>query len=192
MPSFDAKNYTEQLVHHYENYFGLTGTRLKWPKGPVDKLHPDFFILEFPPNQKQEMFCYCTVGMSVDYMDEPMEMIVYSPRSDLSLVELLTICTSYHRNKAPLNLHHTVNIGQPWLDFSRCDHGFISLPYLDGNDLCVFNFNDQVIPCYWFIPITKQERDYKIEQGAEALELLFEQHQLDYLNAGRESLIPYH
>ena len=105
------------------------------------------------------------------------------------MVELLTICASYHRNGKPLNLHHTVNIGQPWLDESNCDHGFISLPYLDGEELEIFNFDGQEIHCYWFIPITKNERDYKSKNGYEALEELFEKKQFDYLNPNRPCLI---
>jgi hypothetical protein len=37
--------------------------------------------------------------------------------------------------------------------------------------------------------ITKQERDYKIEQGWEALEQLFEDKEVDYLNPQRKSLV---
>jgi hypothetical protein len=51
---------------------------------------------------------------------------------------------------------------------------FISLPYLDGEQLELFNFDRHTIHCYWFIPITEKERNYKIENGCEALERLFE------------------
>ena len=101
----------------------------------------------------------------------------------------MTVCASYHRNGLPLNLHHTVNIGQPWLDNSQCDHGFISLPYLDGEELQIFNFGGKEIHCYWFIPITEKERDFKIENGYEALEQLFEDNRFDYLNPKRDSLV---
>ena len=38
-------------------------------------------------------------------------------------------------------------------------------------------------------PISKQERDHKIEQGSEALEQLFEDKGVDYLNPQRKSLV---
>lgn len=190
MQLFDTKNYVDNLTKHYETYFGMKGKRLTLQQGPTDKLHKDFFILEFPYNDKHQMFCYCTIGMSVDRLDENLiELFVYSPKSDKLLVELLTVCASYHRNGLPLALHHTVNIGQPWLDNSKCDHGFISLPYLDGEQLEVFDFSGRSIHCYWFIPITEKERDFKIEKGCEALEQLFEDNQFDYLNPVRDSLI---
>lgn len=190
MKVFNSRTYIDKLRQHFENYFGVTGKPLTLDKGPKEKLHPDFFVLEFPPNKRHGMFCYCTVGMSADRLDDnKIELVVYAPKADTSLVELLTYCASYHRNKLPLNVHHTVNIGQPWLDNSKCDHAFISLPHLDEEDLELFNFEGNVIHCYWLIPITKKERDYKIENGCEALEQLFEDKQLDYLNPNRSCLV---
>ncbi|WP_052496566.1 suppressor of fused domain protein [Pedobacter lusitanus] len=184
------KTYITELVDHYVRYFGVSGKSLKLGKGPEDKLHPDFFILEFPPNKKHAMVCYCTVGMSEDRLDDNLiELFVYSPKADESLVELLTVCASYHRNRLPLNINHTVNIGQPWLDNSKCDYGFISTPYLDGPKLELFEYDGKEIECCWFIPITQKERDFKIEHGVEQLEQLFEDKQLDYLNPERNCLI---
>jgi hypothetical protein len=115
-------------------------------KGPKEKLHPDFFVLEVPPNDRHSMFIYCTVGMSADRMDDNLiELFIFSPNPSNQLVEVMTYCASYHRNKLPLNIHHTVNIGQPWLDNSICDHGFISLPYFDGPELELFKFEGNEI-----------------------------------------------
>ena len=190
MQVFNSQKYTDTLRQHFETYFGKRGKQLRLKYGSQEKLHPDFHVLEIAPNEKHSMICYCTVGMSADRLDDNLiELVVYSPRPDPSIVELLTFCASYHRNKLPLNIHHTVNIGQPWLGNSKCDHGFISLPYLDGQDLELFNFDGHIIHCYWFIPITEKERDFKIDNGCEALEQLFEETQFDYLNPNRESLV---
>jgi len=190
MRVFNSKNYIDTLRQHYESYFGKTGKLLRIDTGPTEKLHAGFSVLEVTPNARYSMFCYCTVGMSVDRIDDNLiELVLYSPRPNNSIVELLIFCASYHRNKLQLNIHHTVNIGQPWLDNSKCDHGFISLPYLDGDQLEIFTFGGQTIHCYWFIPITEKERDYKIDNGCEALEQLFEEKQIDYLNPNRESVV---
>ncbi|MNX63498.1 Suppressor of fused protein (SUFU) [compost metagenome] len=82
-----------------------------------------------------------------------------------------------------------MNIGQPWLDNSKCDYGFISLPYLAGSKLGIFEYDGEEIGCYWLIPITEKERDFKIEYGVEQLEQLFEDKQLDYLNPERSCLV---
>lgn len=190
MQIFGEKSYTERLTRHYNAYYGMQGKRLTLTTGLVEKLHKDFFVLEFPPNARHKMFCYCTVGMSADRHDDNLiELVMYSPKQAASIVELMTACASHHRNVLPLNLHHTLNIGQPWVDNSKCDHGFISLPYLDGQSLEIFNFDKKEIHCYWLIPITETERDYKIDNGWEALEQLFEDNQLDYLNPERDSLV---
>ncbi|MBN8852874.1 MAG: hypothetical protein BGO55_14935 [Sphingobacteriales bacterium 50-39] len=185
-----AKLYVEGLYMHYTSYFSEPGSRLVLGEGPKEKLHEEFYVLEIPPNGKHNMYTYCTVGMSCDRTDDNLiELFVYSPAPSHSLVELMTYCASYHRNGLPLNIHHTVNIGQPWIGGSKCDHGFISLPYLDGPDLEIFQFNGREIHCYWFIPITEKERDYKTEHGCEALEQLFESKQINYLNPNRECLV---
>ncbi|MDR6781935.1 hypothetical protein ABIE26_001577 [Pedobacter africanus] len=128
--------------------------------------------------------------MSADRLDENLiELFIYSPKSDDSLIELLTVCASYHRNGLPLNLHHTVNISRPWLGKSKCDHCFISNAYLDGQELELFQYDGKEIHCYWLIPITEKERDFKIEYGCEELEQLFEDRQLNYLDPDRDCLV---
>jgi hypothetical protein len=121
--------------------------------------------------------------------DNLIELFIFSPQQNDSIVELLTVAASYHINNTPLNIHHTFNIGRPWLNKSICEYCFISLPYLDGESLEVFQFQDKKIHCYWLIPITEAEKNYKIEFGCEGLEQLFENNGLDYLNPARKSLV---
>ena len=183
-------NYTDLLRKHYENFYGIEGNRKDLAMGPKEKLNSNFYILEFGYNKRHSMWTYCTVGMSLDRADDNLiELVVYSPRQHESLVELMTIHASYHRNGQLLNIHHTTNIGQPWLDNSKCDYAFISLPYLDGEELEIFNYNGKIIHCYWLIPITEKERDYRAENGSEALQQLFESKQIEYLNPERKCLI---
>jgi hypothetical protein len=187
-----TKLFTDKLRQHYENYFGISGKRLILETGPKEKLHPDFYVLEFKPNNRHDFWAYCSVGMSLDRQDGNLiEVFIFSPRQDKAHVELITVCASYHRNSLPLNIHHTINIGRPWLDNSVCDHCFISLPYLDGEDLELFNYHNQTYRCYWLIPITEMERDYKLDNGCEALEQLFEEKQLDYLKSDRKCLLAH-
>lgn len=189
MLEISNKEYFKNLQRHFENYFKVKGNKIIWKKGPQEKLHSEFFILEFAPNHIHNFWIYCTVGMSADSLEEnPIELFVFAPRQDVALAELLTITASYHRNVLSLDLHHTVNIGQPWLDSSKCDHGFISLPYMDVEELEIAQIGEKTVRCYWFIPITEQERDYKIKYGVDALEQLFEEKQLDYLNSDRTDL----
>jgi Suppressor of fused protein (SUFU) len=185
-----TKMYTTLLKKHYESYFDIAGQELILENDVTEKLHPDLYVLEFKPNNRHNFWTYCSIGMSLDRKDDNLiELFVFSPWQDKAHVELITVCASYHRNCLPLNIHHTINIGRPWLDQSTCDHCFISLPYLDGTDIELFEFNKKTYHCYWLIPITEKERNFKIENGCEALEQLFEDKQLNYLNPDRQCLL---
>jgi hypothetical protein len=189
-PDMSLRKYTDELRKHYESFYGVAGHKTVWDKGPTHKLHPEFFVLEFGPSIRHQMWTYTTVGMSLDGDDENLiELITYSKERDNSRVELLTANASFHRNSEPLNLHHTVVVGQLKDSNTTCDHGFISLPYIEGQELEIFTFEDREIHCYWFIPITEKERDFKIENGCDALEDLFEEKQFDYLDMTRKSLV---
>jgi hypothetical protein len=185
-----VENYTSELRRHLESFYGARGNSLTWDKGPMHKLHPEFFILEFEPSHRHQMWTYATVGMSMDRADDNLvELTTYSSERDPSRVELLVVSASFHRNVAPLNLHQTVFVGQLTDSNTTCDHGFISLPYIEGEEFEIFKHNGAEIHCYWFVPITKEERDFKIKFGPDALEDLFEENQFDYLDKTRESLV---
>lgn len=155
------KKYTNELRRHYESFYGVAGSKMTLDKGPTNKLHPEFFILELEPSKRHQMWTYATVGMSLDRDDDNLiELITYSKERDKSRVELLTVNASYHRNSAPLSLHHTVVVGQLTDDNTTCDHGFISLPYIEGEGLEIIKFNGQEIHCYWFIPITEKKKGF--------------------------------
>jgi hypothetical protein len=102
------------------------------------------------------------------------------------LVELLTVVAHYHRTGRALGLGHTVNFGRPWLPGSRCTHGLISLPYLDGPNLEWLA--EPRIQFLWLIPVTEAEVRYKRQHGLEALEQRFEESQFNYLDPVRASV----
>jgi hypothetical protein len=118
-----------------------------------------------------------------------MEVFIESPLETLRIVELLNATAHYHRTGKPLGWEHTVNFGRPWLPDSKCDHGLLSLPYLDGPELENASILGQSVRMLWLIPITKAEREYKIQHGLEALEKLFERAQFEYRNPSRPSVL---
>jgi hypothetical protein len=166
------------LRAHYERTWGPASATLTWQKKPL----PDLDVLVFAPRPGRNAWTYATCGMAgVPWI----EVHVFAPFQDTLHVELLTVVAAYHRTGAALGLGHTVNIGRPWLPGSRCDHGLISLPYIDGPVI----ENCDPVKCYWFIPITKAERDYKAKHGLEALEREFEATSFNYLDPARESVV---
>jgi hypothetical protein len=127
--------------------------------------------------------------MSLDMADTLIELHIFSAKQDITLVELLTVTASFHRNDTPLALHHSVFIGRSWQDHSLYDYAFISLPYLDGDGLEVFPVDNTYLHNLWLLPITEQERHFKMAHGWDALEEKFEECALNYLNPNRQSCI---
>lgn len=179
----------ELLKQHLEANWGQsTDEKLRVPD-PHGKMSVDFSVLEFPPSDKHGFWIYSTLGMSTDTPEKLIELHAFSQKQDAGLVELLTVTASFHRNNTSLGLHHTVNFGQPWQEGSACSFGFISLPYMDGEDLEIFNFKDKHLHNLWLLPITESEKNYKIENGWDALEQCFDDNGLDYLNPQRPSCV---
>lgn len=177
------------LKQHLEMNWGRsTGEQLKIPD-PNGKMGKDFSVLEFPPSDKHDFWIYSTLGMSIDNPEDLIELHVFSQQRDSTISELLTITASYHRNDTPLGLHHTVNFGRSWQSNSACSFGFISLPYMDDEDLEIFNFKGGHLHNLWLLPITEKERDYKIKNGWNGLEQRFEERGFDYLNPQRLSCV---
>jgi hypothetical protein len=90
---------------------------------------------------------------------------------------------------ARLDLNHTVNFGRPWLPESDCDHGLISLPYLDGPAVEILKEGEMIIRCLWLIPVTNEEVEYKKRLGIESLEARFEESSFDYAYPARVSVV---
>lgn len=178
-----------ELQQHLQKNWQVEAQPVLWQSGPTEKLDATFRVLEFPPGPVHAMWIYSTLGMSLNRPEDLVELHIFSDKQDATLIELLTVVASYHRNGLPLGLHHTVNFGWPWQDNSAASFGFVSLPYLDGERLEVFEWEDQHLHNLWLIPITEEERYYKISNGWDALEDVFEAAQLQYINPYRANCV---
>jgi Suppressor of fused protein (SUFU) len=182
---------TEEIQLHYESIWKNRGEPRYWYKGPVNKLYPDFCILEFKPTESRKMWTYATCCMSSPDDKSPIELHIFSLIKNEGLIELLTAVAYYHKNDSSLGLNHTFNFGQPWQDNSDCEYGFVSLPYMDGPSLengKIAGYNNPV-KFYWLIPITESEVNFKIKFGVDELENEFENKGFDYLNPARVSVV---
>jgi hypothetical protein len=185
--------YASAIDAHYTREWAAPIDRVRWPKGRIHELPPDFRVLVIP--RSTEIMAYATRCMSQPEDDERLELHLFTRRGTArsvpaerdSLVELLTVVAHYHRTGQRLGLGHTVNFGRPWLEGSGCSYGLISLPYLDGPDL---EWSEAPrIRFLWLIPITEAELQYKKASGLEALEQKFEELQFDYLDPLRPSVV---
>jgi suppressor of fused protein SUFU len=177
-----------RLREHYSRNWQSQPQALKWMAGPIADFPHDFHVLQFPPG-KHNFWIYSTCGMSQAQDLSQVELHLFSPRETPKHVELLTAVAHYHRTGSTLNAGHTVNFGRPWLPESRCDHGLLSLPYLDGPALELAELDGGVVRCLWLVPVTASEVAYAKERGAESLEAMLESAGFNYLDAGRQPVV---
>jgi hypothetical protein len=176
------------LRAHYEAFWGPATAVVAWPAGPAAELPPDFHVLEFPPGTRKR-WTYATCCMSQPSDAKGIELHLLSPVQHGGHIELLTAVAHYHRTGRSIGLGHTVNFGRPWFPNSACDHGLLSLPYLDGPALERCELPGETVHCLWLIPITAAEVEFAVAGGLERLEQRFEAGKLDYLDPERRSLV---
>jgi hypothetical protein len=123
---------------------------------------------------------------------ECIELHLFSRFRAGQLAELLVAMAHCHRTGSSLGLNHTVNFGRPWFPNSNCDHGLISLPYLDGPKLEWAEIESRSVRFLWVIPITSDEVAYKRNNGVQALEERFELAHFDYADPSRPSVCSCH
>jgi hypothetical protein len=177
----------EEIQKHYESVWRNSAVVCAFSQGPIHELPADFAVLKFRPTPDRTMWTYATCCMSAPYDSPAIELHIFSGNETDEIVEVLFAVAHYHRNAAHLGLNDTVNFGRGWQKNSKCDHGFISLPYLDGPALENLSAQTKIIT-YWLIPVTKAEVDYKKQFGPEALEKHFDTG-LNYLSPSRPSIV---
>jgi hypothetical protein len=180
----------EQLVAaHYVEAWGRIGHPEPFAAGRALELPSDFAVLAYSPSNIRPYWTYATCGMSQAGDEKPLELFIFAPYRSPELVELLYATAHYHRAGAALDIGHTVNFGRPWMGVSPCTYGLVSLPYLDGPKLENAAIRGRSLRVLWLVPITAQERAFKIEHGLAALEAAFERAQLQFARPGRESVV---
>lgn len=181
----------ELTEHHVREFFtGHEVTLHHWTLGPLPKIMPDFRVLCVSPGPRSNFWTYLSLGASSIRHDESdaTEFFVMSPSEENRNIELITMITWYHK-EARLGLGHTLPIGEPWLEGSRCNHFLISTPYPFGPDFEHFHRPNLSVRFLWLLPITQSEREFKKTHGLEALEIEFEAHEMAFWNPLRDPVV---
>lgn len=177
------------LEAHVLSFFdGRTPESLAWPYGPA-KSNDHFHVLRFAPAD-DELWIYASVGAwAWSNGNRPgLEFVVATDHPTDRAVELLAMASFYNRD-IPLGVGHSVPHGGPWLPGSKCDHLLVSLPYPWGPELEIAHVGERHVDFLWLLPITKAERNFKAKHGLEALEQRFEDAELAFWNASRDSVV---
>jgi Suppressor of fused protein (SUFU) len=179
----------EWIRSHLMKNWGGVPDAVEFTKGPVTDLPPDFRVLRFPPNGNRSMWTYATMCMSQPEDLNRTELHLFAPSRNDLIAELLVATAHYHRTGCQLSLGDSVNFGRPWWEGSLCDHGLISLPYLDGPTLEWLTLANERVRFLWLIPITSLEVQYKRIHGLEVLEGIFEKAKINYVDPLRPSVV---
>ena len=177
------------IENHYVDVWKSEPAICNFTAGPIQQLPNNFAVLKFPPDASRKMWTYATRCMSLPQDNCPVELHLFSPFETDEIVEILVATAHFHRTSAKLDVGHSVNFGRPWISDSHCDHGLVSLPYLDGPGLENLAVGSRTVKFYWLIPISKSEVEFKKKCGLEALEERFENSGFDYVNPGRDPVI---
>ena len=180
----------EALVAHYASIWPGSEPMAHRPDLAEERGLPESFrVVRFAPAPGRRRWIYATSGMAKPGGSHSLELHLASPVESDDHVQLLAAIAHHHVTGPGLGLGHTVDFGTPWLPGSACDHGLISLPYLDGPKLEEYRGPGGPLNCFWLIPITRAERKFKSQHGLEALERLFDAAGLQYLDPARPSVV---
>ena len=181
-----------QLIDtHIRSFFAEHAvTEHQWNLGPTSDAMPEFRVLEIGPGERTACTSYISLGSHTIRHPETgiLEFALLTRAPDARCIELVTMAMWFHRS-TPLGIGHTLNIGEPWLAGSPCDHLLVSTPYPFGPDFEICNLHDSHVHCTWLLPITKQERNFKSQHGLEELEVRFDDAAIDFADPQRPSVV---
>jgi hypothetical protein len=184
--------YADAVRRHVHSFFeGHQAAIRSLDRGPIQSIVPGFHAIEVAPGPRQQVWTYVSVGAGYPKATTGslLEFILVAAAPDERHVEIVAMTTHYHLTGESLGVGHTFPIGQPLLPGSTLDQMLVSLPYPFRPELEILKLGNQHVHLVWLLPITKRERDFKIEHGLEALEARFDEVGLCYWDARRASVV---
>jgi hypothetical protein len=155
-----------------------------------DEGNEHFRVLRIAPPNRSGIWTYVSVGGWAQTAESEygLEFAICTPAPTPRAALLLAVSAHYHR-ALTLGVGHTVPIGEAWMPGSLCDHFLISVPYIFGPELHACHVGDRHVEFVWLIPITPQERAFKVAHGLEELESRFEDAGMEYWQIDRPSVV---
>jgi len=181
----------DAVGEHLERWWGPTEA-LIWEQGPMSTERPEFRVLR-AENRDDGLWLYASAGASAERQVEGTghEVFIVARDDVPELVELVTVAAHYALFGEHSGLHegHTLNVGRPWLPGSRCDHLYLSAPYLRPPAFRVLEHPLGSAHMLWAVPITGDEKDWRHTHGSEAFEQLMEDRTMVPYDPARPSLV---
>jgi hypothetical protein len=176
---------------HLERWWGPTEA-LIWERGPMHDARPEFRIIR-AECRDDGLWLHASAGASAERQVRGTghEIFVVAREAAPDLVELVTMAAHYAVFGDHDGIHegHTLNVGRPWLPGSRCDHLYLSTPYLRPPEFRVLAHPQGSAHLLWAVPITEAEKEWRHTHGSERFEQLMEDRKLNPYDARRKSLV---
>jgi len=185
---------TSAIRAHVETFFAGHSVELRsFDRGPIYRRVPNFEIACIGPGPRMPLWTFVTLGCwdAVHAEEHGLEFLLVGPTDNEAYLESLAMAAHYHAGPASqrLDVGHTVPIGEPLVEGSTLDHELVSPPYPFGPELESCAWQSGHARLLWLLPITKAERDFKVTQGLEVLESLFEEVGVEYWDPFRSSVV---
>ena len=183
----------EALEAHLRSFFGGHSIeRRTWGAGPIAERIPEFHVFEIAPGPRFRGWTYVTAGCWASTADHGhgLEFVLSSNAQDVANVEALFMLAYYNAGPESQRMDwgHTVPVGEPWRG-GRLDHFLIATPYAYGPDFEMCRWATGHARLLALMPISRSERDFKVEHGVEALEQLLEDAAVDFADPLRASVV---
>jgi hypothetical protein len=181
-----------KVEQHLKTFWkGRSITQLRIEEGPILDNISEFSILRFSETREKPYWIYSTLGcFQIDSGHERYEFFLLSPKECPQHELTLSMLAHFHSNsRYRLKLGSIVEIGDPWLPGSTCDHLLISLPYTFGRNLEWLELPDFCVRTLWALPITRSEAEFARREGIESLEQKFDSAMVPYLDPKRHSVV---
>jgi hypothetical protein len=181
------------ILQHLEGFWPNSVIREDtWDRGPIEENVPGLKILRAVSRTPNRPVIYVTQGCFIVNSPEHVrcEFFLISPREERQHVETLTMLSNFHSDERyRLKESSIVNIGQPWVPGSNCEHLLISVPFPYGPKLEWLKLKEFCVRFLWALPITAREAAFADLNGYKALEEKLESAKIDYLDVSRLSVI---
>ncbi|MHC4884757.1 MAG: suppressor of fused domain protein [Planctomycetota bacterium] len=184
-------NYKDFISIREEHYVEHLGELTQKVMHSTDQKFPHVDIYQFEPTEERPYWTLITGGMSNERMHIPEEsfgeigsraeicMYVKEPKGWMFSV-LKGLAEMPFDDKTFLHWWHTVPNGMPMTaEKSLLTNYLFLLPYFEQETFDTLEINEDRVDLLWMVPITDAELEYKVANGAEALEKVFEEKGMD-------------
>jgi Suppressor of fused protein (SUFU) len=176
------------LESHIQKYFDKSEIFIEfWNQGPITEILPEYKVLKVW-SKDLNLWAYISIGSWNLFDNSKLEFVILASDDNSKYIERLAMTTYYH-SLHRLGLNHTFPLGEPWIENSTLEYCLVSKPYPLGEEFEICNIRKEHIHFFWLLPITEKEREFKVENGTEALESKFESEELEFWDAKRKSVI---